>query len=154
MAGISFKSFDDFRKMEGRPLPKGEWLTVTQEMINSFAAATHDDQWIHTDAERAAKESPFGTTIAHGFMSVALVAGMLGDIVRLESMQMGMNYGLNRVRFPSPVPVNSRLRLRCDVKQIEEADNNGLKVTWDCEVEMGNGDKPACDCEFLAIIFE
>lgn len=154
MAAVEFKNFEEFQTLQGKQLPLGEWVLVTQEMINAFAVATRDDQWIHTDGERAEKESPFGRTIAHGFMSLALVSAMIGDLVKFNSMKMGVNYGLNRVRFPSPVLVNSRLRLHCRIETIEKIDNNGLKVTWDCLVEIENSEKPACVCELIAMVFE
>lgn len=154
MAAFKIQTFEELKKMQGRQLPTGEWVTVTQEMINAFAAATLDDQWIHTDEDRARKESPFKTTIAHGFLSLGLVSGMIGQVVELCSMKMGMNYGVNNVRFPSPVPVNSRLRLLCRIGRIEEMENNGLKVAWECELEMENSGKPACVCDFIAVVFE
>ncbi len=154
MTAICFKNFDAFKKMQDHALPAGDWVTITQDMINSFAAATLDDQWIHIDSARAEKQSPFGKTVAHGFMSLSLVSAMIGDVARIESMKMGVNYGANRVRFPSPVPVNSRIRLNCRVGQMEELESGGLKVRWDCEVEMENSEKPACVCELIAVIFE
>ena len=154
MAQLKVESFKALRQMAGQTLPKGEWITVTQDMINAFARATLDDQWIHTDIERAKKASPFGTTVAHGFLSLALVSAMIGRVVALSSMTMGVNYGLNRVRFPSPVPVNGRVRLLCRVGDIDETDNGGLRVVWHCEVELENSNKPACVCELISLVFE
>lgn len=151
---VEIESFDALKKMTETQFPPGDWVTVTQEMIDAFALATRDHQWIHTDSERAAKESPFGTTVAHGFLSLAMVSAMIGETVVLRSMKMGVNYGLNRVRFPSPVPVNSRVRLHCRAGQMEETDNGGLKVVWHCEVELENSPKPACVCELISVIFE
>ena len=127
---------------------------MTQEMIDAFALATRDDQWIHTDPVRAAEASPFGTTVAHGFLSLAMVSAMIGQTVVLRSMKMGVNYGLNRVRFPSPIPVDSRVRLRCRAGGIQAMDNGGLKVVWQCEVELEHSPKPACVCELISVIFE
>ena len=109
MKKLRCKDFEEFRKYEGKDLPVGEWITVTQKMINSFAEATLDFQWIHTDVAKAKAQSPFKTTVAHGFLSVSLLSKMLGDVVEVESAQMGVNYGLNKVRFPSPVVVNLSL---------------------------------------------
>ena len=99
-----FKNINAFKTSLGRPLPDGEWYTVTQQMINDFANATLDKQWIHIDEERAAKESPFKSTVAHGFMSVAMISKMLENAFKIESVTMGLNYGMNKVRFPNPVP--------------------------------------------------
>lgn len=154
MGAVQFKNLEELKKMEGCPLPRGEWVRLTQEMIDDFASATHDDQWIHTDPVRAKTESPLGTTVAHGFLSLSLVSAMIGDVARLPSAKMAVNYGLNRVRFPSPVPVNSRLRLNCRVGQVEKMENKGVKVVWACEVEMESSDRPACVCELISVIFE
>ncbi len=154
MSVVEIDSFADLKKMQNIRFGPGPWVTVTQEMINSFALATRDEQWIHTDPERAAKESPYGTTVAHGFLSLSMVSAMIGETVVLRSIKMGVNYGLNKVRFPSPVPVNSRVRLYCQPGQMEEKENGGLKLTWSCEVELENSDKPVCVCEIIALIFE
>lgn len=140
--------------MEGKALPFGDWLTVTQEMIDDFAKATMDFQWIHTDVEKAKKHSPFKKTVAHGFMSLALLSGMLGDVISVLSSKMGVNYGLDKVRFPSPVLVDSRLRLRVKVLSIKEYGNKGLKITWHCTMEIEGSRKPACVAEFISLMFE
>ena len=154
MAALEFENLTEFRKIEGKPLPKGEWVTVTQEMINAFATATLDRQWIHIDVERAKKESPFKSTIAHGFMSAALISAMIGKLVQIKSMSMGVNYGLNQLRFPHPLPVDSRVRLVCTVGRIEDFNDSGIKVFWNCELEIESISKPACVCEFIALVFE
>ena len=154
MAAMEIESFDALKQMQDTRLPAGEWVTVTQEMINAFALATRDDQWIHTDPVRAAAQSPFGTTVAHGFLSLSMVSAMIGETVILKSLKIGVNYGLNRVRFPTPVPVNSRVRLHCRAGQMEEMENGGLKVVWQCEVELEGSPKPACVCELISVIFE
>ncbi|MGB5227851.1 MAG: MaoC family dehydratase, partial [Eudoraea sp.] len=144
----------DFREIEGQTLPAGDWLTVTQEMINDFAKATMDFQWIHIDVEKAEKYSPFKMPVAHGFMSLALLSKLLKDVLLVKSTKMGVNYGLNKVRFPSPVLVNSRLRLICTIQKIEEYGNKGLKITWNCIVELEGSKKPACVAEFISLSFE
>lgn len=154
MATLEFENFAAFREILGNPLPKGEWVTVTQDMINAFATATLDRQWIHIDVERAKKESPFKSTIAHGFMSAALISSMIGELILIKTMTMGVNYGLNNLRFSHPVPVDSRLRLVCSVKKIEDFNDSGIKVFWNCELEIESILKPACACEFIALIFE
>ncbi len=154
MAKLEIESFEAFRAMEGRSLPVGDWLTVTQEMINDFAKATMDFQWIHVDVEKAAKHSPFKKPVAHGFMSLALLTTLLQDVFVVKSAKMGINYGLNKVRFPSPVLVDSKLRLYCTIQKIEEYGDSGLKITWICEVEIAGVDKPACVAEFISLMFE
>ncbi|MDA9316730.1 MaoC family dehydratase [Polaribacter sp.] len=149
-----FKNIDAFRTSLGKPLPTGEWYTVTQQMINDFANATLDKQWIHIDVERAAKESPFKSTVAHGFMSVAMISKMLENAFKIESIKMGLNYGMNKVRFPSPVPVNSELRMLTSVKEIDNLGDNGVKVTFSCTIEIKGQEKPACVAEFIAALFE
>lgn len=149
-----FENIDEFKSLVNKPLPVGEWYSITQEMINNFANATLDKQWIHIDEKRAEKESPFQSTIAHGFMSVAMISKLLEEVFAIKSIKMGLNYGLNKVRFPNPVPVNSNLRLISSVKEIEEIDNNGIKVTFNCLIEIKGKDKPACVAEFIAVLYE
>jgi len=151
---LVFKNLEEFRSIKGKDLPTGEWYTVTQQMINDFANATLDKQWIHVEEERAAKESPFKSTVAHGFMSVAMISRMLEEMFIVKSVKMGLNYGLNKVRFPSPVPVNSELRMHTSVKDIEDINNNGIKITFSCTIEIKGQEKPACVAEFLAALFE
>ncbi len=148
------KDFEAFKKHEGKPLPTGEWLVVTQKMINAFAEATQDFQWVHVDLDRIKKESPFKKPIAHGFLSVSLLSKMLMDLIVVKSFAMGVNYGLNKVRFPHPVIVDSRLRLHSSIQKIEEYGDNGLKITWDCTVEIEGVEKPACVAEFVSLMFE
>lgn len=106
MKQINFKNISEFRKMLGKSLPDGDWYIITQQMINDFANATLDKQWIHIDEERAKKESPFKKTVAHGFMSVAMISKMLDNAFKIKSLKMGLNYGMNKVRFPNPRSLN------------------------------------------------
>ena len=154
MKPLVFKDFSEFKTMIGKGLPTGNWYTITQQMINDFANATLDKQWIHVDEERAAKESPFKKRVAHGFMSVAMISKLLEEAFLIKSVKMGLNYGLNKVRFPNPVPVNSDLRMHTSVKEIEELANNGIKVTFTCTIEIKGQEKPACVAEFLAALYE
>ena len=153
MEKVHFKNLTEFKTMKGKELPTSDWFTITQEMINDFANATLDKQWVHVDVERAKKESPFKTTIAHGFMSLAMISKMLEDLIQIDSVKMGFNYGLNKVRFPNPVPVNSELRMISCIKNIEDQ-LGGIKITFSCTIEIKGIDKPACVAEFLAIMFE
>jgi acyl dehydratase len=154
MKPIVFDDFSAFYEMLGKDFPPGNWYIVTQQMINDFANATLDKQWIHVDEKRAAKESPFKSTVAHGFMSVSMISNILAETFTIKSVKMGLNYGLNKVRFPNPVPVNSKLRMLTTVKEIEKIANNGIKVTFSCTIEIKGQEKPACVAEFLAALFE
>ena len=154
MDKLIFKDLNEFKTYEGKTLPSGEWITITQEMINDFAKATLDFQWIHVDVEKATKHSPFKKPVAHGFMSVSLLSKMLGDLLEVKSVKMGVNYGLDKVRFPNPVLVDSKLRLNAKVAAIEEYGESGVKITWECSVEIEDVDKPACVAEFISLMFE
>lgn len=154
MNTLIFNSMKDFLSMKGKALPESNWYKVTQQMINDFANATLDKQWIHVDKNRAEKESPFKSTVAHGFMSVSMISKLLEESFSVKSIKMGLNYGLNKARFPNPVPVNSQLRMISMVKDIEEISNNGFKVTFICTIEIKGQDKPACVAEFIAALFE
>ena len=154
MAQLELENIESFRELEGKTLPAGDWLTVTQEMINDFAKATMDFQWIHIDVEKATKYSPFKKPVAHGFMSLSLLAKLLKDVLLIKSVKMGVNYGLNKVRFPSPVLVDSRLRLIGAIQKIENYGDNGVKITWNCTLETEGSDKPACVAEFISLMFE
>ncbi len=151
---LEVANIEALKEMVNQPLPQGEWITVSQEMINAFARATLDFQWIHVDVERAKKESPFKQPIAHGFMSVSLLSKMLEDAILVKSGKMGVNYGLNKVRFPHPVAVNSKLRLNGKINNVEDYGDNGAKIFWGCEVEIEGVDKPACVGEFITLLFE
>lgn len=154
MKALEFENLKAFKSMVGKELPPTNWYSITQTMINDFANATLDKQWIHVDEERAYKESPFKSTVAHGFMSVAMISRMLEELFVIKSVKMGLNYGLNKVRFPNPVPVNSKLRMVSAIKEIEDIENNGIKVTFVCEIQIDGKKKPACYAEFLAVLYE
>lgn len=130
----------------GEELGTSDWLTVTQDMIDEFAEATHDDQWIHTDPDRAA-DGPFGTTIAHGYLTLSLVPVLAHQVLEVEDIGMGINYGLNRVRFPAPVPSGARVRGRVSVVDVEALDDGAVQVTSKVIVEVEDVDKPACVAE-------
>ena len=154
MKTLKIKDFSEFKLLVGRELPVSNWYVVSQEMINDFANATLDKQWIHIDKKRAEKESSFKSTVAHGFMSVSMISKLLEEAFTIQSIKMGLNYGLNKVRFPNPVPVNSELRMRSSIKEIEDLNNNGIKVTFNCIIEIKGQEKPACVAEFIAALFE
>jgi len=132
----------------GQELGTSDWYEVTQEAVNQFADATNDHQWIHVDVERAKKESPFGGPIAHGYLTLSLLAPMSSQVLAVSDTVMGVNYGLNKVRFPSPVPVGSKVRLTATLKQVEEV-AGGLQVTMSAVIEREGSDKPAAVVEAL-----
>ena len=142
------ESVEKLGEFVGREVALGEWLEVSQERIDRFAEATEDRQWIHTDPERAARESPFGRTIAHGFLTLSLLTELMGLAVSVGGVRMGVNYGLNGVRFVSPVPAGSRIRGRFRLAALKEK-RSGAQATWDVTVEREGGDKPACVAEWL-----
>jgi acyl dehydratase len=139
---------DALRSLAGQDLGAGEWVTVTQERINAFADTTGDHQWIHVDPERAAREAPFGTTIAHGFLTLSLVSSLLKDVVLVSGVRMSINYGLNRVRFVSPLPAGSRIRAQVSLGALSEVDG-GVQATWNVTVERDGGEKPCLVAEWL-----
>jgi acyl dehydratase len=144
----TFEKISDLQPLVGQELGVSDWMTVTQEQINKFAEATGDHQWIHIDPERA-KAGPFGTTIAHGFLTLSLLPEMTARAFRVTETRMGVNYGLNKVRFPAPVPAGSKLRGR--FKLIEYVPlEGGAQVTVECTMEREGSDKPVCVAESLA----
>jgi len=116
---LTFTNLTEFAAHAGQPLGESDYLTITQEMVNQFAESTGDHQWIHTDPDRAARESPYRQTIAHGFLTLSLAPKLMESIYRVESVKMGINYGTNKVRFTNAVPVGSRLRLTATLQQVE-----------------------------------
>ena len=130
----------------GTELGTSEWFEVTQEHVDTFAEATGDHQWIHVDVERAKAESPFGGPIAHGYLTLSLLASLSGQVLAVTDTAMGVNYGLNKVRFPAPVPVGSRVRLSAGLKDVQEV-GGGLQLTLAAVIEREGGDKPVCIAE-------
>jgi acyl dehydratase len=132
----------DLASLVGQPLGHSSWFEVTQERVNAFADATEDHQWIHVDPERAA-QGPFGGTIAHGYLTLALMIPMWSEVLTVRQRRMGINYGLNRVRFPAPVRVGQKIRLSATLAAVEDVPG-GVQVTVDCVVDADGSDKPAC----------
>lgn len=132
----------------GREVGPSDWLEVSQGRINQFAEATEDRQWIHIDVERAARESPFKETIAHGFLSLSLLSVLGKSAMSVGGVRMGINYGLNRVRFVSPVPAGARIRGRFTLATLEET-KGSVQATWNVTVERDGDDKPCCVAEWL-----
>jgi acyl dehydratase len=136
------------REHLGEEVAVSDWIGVTQERIDQFAEATNDHQWIHVDSTRAAAELPEGTTIAHGFLTLSLVSGLLRQVITVGRIRMAINYGVNRVRFVSPLPAGSRIRGRFTLAAVAEA-GGGRQVTWSVTVEREHADKPCCVAEWL-----
>jgi acyl dehydratase len=134
--------------LKGTELGTSDWFEVTQERVNTFADATDDHQWIHVDVERAKAESPFGGPIGHGYLTLSLVVPMYSQVLTVSDAKMGVNYGLNKVRFPAPVPVGSKLRLTATLKDVEEV-AGGLQLTIGAVIERDGGEKPVCIAELL-----
>ena len=143
-----FETIAELQPLVGQEIGTSEWVTVTQERIQLFAEATNDHQWIHLDAERA-KAGPFGTTIAHGFLTLSLLPEMSASAFEVRGTRMGVNYGLNKVRFPAPVPSGSRVRGRFKLLAYEPLDG-GAQLTVEVTMEREGSDKPVCVAESLA----
>ena len=148
MAQTVLSDLDDVKAAVGRHLGTSDWLQITQERIDQFADATGDHQWIHVDPERAAA-GPFGTTIAHGYLTLSLSNALLPEIVEVQGISMGVNYGVGKVRFPAPVPVGSRIRARAELLAADDVPG-GVQTTVLITVELEGSDKPACVIESLS----
>ncbi|WP_306338845.1 MaoC family dehydratase [Streptomyces sp. KL118A] len=144
-----FTSPEELRAGVGEQLGPSDWLEIDQKRIDLFAEATGDHQWIHVDAEKAAR-GPFGTTIAHGYLTLSLLPALVPQTMRVEGMKMGLNYGTEKVRFPSPVPVGSRLRATTVLTDVTPTKDGGVQVTAKVTVEREGGDKPACVAESVS----
>ena len=140
-----FASLDEFRSHVGEELGTSDWTTVTQERIDTFADATGDHQWIHVDPEKAAK-GPFGTTIAHGYLTLSLLPVLVADVYEVQNLAMGVNYGANKIRFPEPVPVDSRIRATATLTDVTDI-AIGSQITMKVVVEREGAAKPACVAE-------
>jgi acyl dehydratase len=140
------KSLSDF---VGREITVTEWFTVTQEMIRQFTELTDDRQWIHVDQDRAQRESPYGTTIAHGFLTLSLLSRFLREAVQVRGgVRMGVNYGLNRVRFPAPVRADSQIRARISIQSTKEV-TDATEATYSVVLECQGTEKPCCVAEYV-----
>jgi acyl dehydratase len=143
MAQVEVDGIEGLKQLLGREVGPSEWRQVTQEDIDAFADVSGDHQWIHVDRERA-KESPFGTTIAHGNLTLSLIDGMRQELITSRGFQLGVNYGWNRVRFPAPVPAGSRVRARAEVVDVEDVGSGWWQIVTRFTVEVEGSEKPAC----------
>ncbi|ESS13324.1 MAG: MaoC family dehydratase [Burkholderiaceae bacterium] len=141
-----FDTLDELAACVGQDVAVSDWVCIDQAMINAFAHATGDHQWIHTDPERAA-QGPFGTTVAHGFLTLSLLPKFFDTTFDIRASSLGVNYGLNRVRFMSPVPVDSQVRAHLHLLSCEFIAGEGVQLTWRVSVELEGSDKPACVAE-------
>jgi acyl dehydratase len=137
------QGLEELKALAGKDLGHTDWLQIDQGRVNTFADATDDHQWIHVDAERAAS-GPFGGTIAHGYLTLALLIPLMTELLEVSGVRMSINYGLDKVRFPAPVPVGAKIRLNGKVAEVEEVKGNGVQITIDFTVEIEGSEKPAC----------
>lgn len=144
----TFQTLSELAACIGQEVAVSDWLTITQEQVNLFAEATGDHQWIHVDPEKA-RAGPFGGPIAHGFLTLSLLPKFFESSLEIVQSRMGVNYGLNRVRFTAPVPVGSRLRARLKLLACEPIDNEGQQMTWEVTVEREGATRPVCVAESL-----
>ena len=144
-----FQTLDELSDLVGQEVALSDWTTITQEQVNQFAQATGDHQWIHVDVPRATA-GPFGAPIAHGFLTLSLLPQFFHTALEVREVGMGVNYGLNKVRFTGPVPVGSRLRARLKLLRSEPIDNRGRQMTWEVVVEREGSTKPVCVAESIA----
>jgi acyl dehydratase len=146
------QGIDGLKEKVGQQLGYSDWHEITQERVNQFADATGDHQWIHVDPERA-KSGPFGGPIAHGYLTLSLAPALLPEVMRVEGFKMGVNYGLNKLRYPSPVPVGAKLRVGATLAGVEEI-SGGVQVTLDLAFEVEGKDKPACVAQAVYRYYE
>lgn len=148
----SYETLAELQGLVGEVVGISDWVSIDQQRINTFAEATGDHQWIHVDPERAAT-GPFGKPIAHGFLTLSLLPTFMTNAFELRDVKMGVNYGMNKVRFVQPVPVDSRLRAHFKVQSWEALDGNGAQVTYEMTVEIEGAAKPACVAETILRVF-
>lgn len=152
MAKRLIKGLAELRTLVGETLGASDWLTIDQDRVAMFADATGDQQWIHTDPEKARQFSPYGTTIAHGFLTLSLCPTLAQDIMEIEGIKMGVNYGLNRVRFPNAVKVGARIRLVSQLVDLKDT-QGGVTATYKQTIEIEGEEKPACVAEMMARLY-
>jgi acyl dehydratase len=144
MAMVTANGIEEVKALIGQQIGPSEWREVTQELINTFAEVSGDDQWIHVDVERAKTESPFGTTVAHGNLTLSMIDGFRKDLIQSEGFALGVNYGWNKVRFPAPVPAGSRARATAEVVSVDDVGNGWWQIATRFTVEVEGSEKPVC----------
>lgn len=145
----TFQTLQELPALVGQEVAVSDWLTITQEQVNQFAQATGDHQWIHVDVDKA-RAGPFGAPIAHGFLTLSLLPHFFESSLRVVESRLGVNYGLNRVRFMAPVPVGSRLRARMKLLACDPIDGQGMQMSWEVTIEREGVAKPVCVAESIA----
>ena len=148
----NFETLQELAALAGQPISTSDWVTITQEQMNQFAQATGDHQWIHIDEERA-KAGPFGAPIAHGFLTLSMIPLFFASAIHIAQTRMGVNYGLNRVRFTGPVPVGSRLRASIKLMRADPVENGGFQFTWEVSTEREGVAKPVCVAESISRLY-
>ena len=148
----NFETLQELVALAGQPIATSDWVTITQEQINQFAQATGDHQWIHIDEQRA-KAGPFGAPIAHGFLTLSLIPLFFASAIHIAQTRMGVNYGLNRVRFTGPVPVGSRVRAGIKLLRADAVENDGFQFTWEVSTEREGVAKPVCVAESISRLY-
>jgi NADPH:quinone reductase len=151
---LKLENLAELKTYLGTDIGKTDWYLVDQAMINNFADATGDHQWIHTNPEMCQQFSPFKTTVAHGFLNLSFSPKLMAELFSIKSAKMGLNYGSNKVRFMSPVPVNSKLRMEAKLIDFEEVNPNGAKIIMACTYQIEGQEKPACYAELISVIYE
>jgi len=147
VAPLTITGIDELRELIGKPIGPSDWIEVTQSDIDKFAEVSRDDQWIHVDVERAERESPFGTTVAHGNLTLSLIDGFRRQLIRQEGVTLGINYGWNKVRFPAPVLAGAKVRATAEVQSVDELGDGWWHVVTKFTLESEGGDKPVCVAE-------
>src|SRR5829696_2683101 len=147
MATVQVEGIEGLQALQGKEIGPSEWREVTQQDIDTFADLTGDHQWIHTDVERAKRESPFGTTVAHGNLTLSLIDGLRLKLIKQEGVKMGINYGWNKVRFPAPVPAGSNVRATAEIQSVDELGDGWVQVATKFTLEREGGEKPVCVAE-------
>ena len=153
MAATVVPSIAALKSLVGQKLGVSDWVTVSQQQINSFAEATGDHQWIHVDVERAKRESPFKQPIAHGYLTISLAPVLLPQVVRVEGVRMAVNYGLESMRLPAPVPAGARVRMSAELKDVREMPGGGARATFGLAFEVEGGGKPACIADAIYVYY-
>ena len=141
---------EELKSIVGETIGPSDWREVTQELIDQFAEVSGDDQWIHVDTERAKTDSPFGTTVAHGNLTLSMIDGFRSGLMESSGFKMGVNYGWNKVRFPAPVPAGSRIRASIETLSVDELDGGWYQIAQKWTVEVEGNEKPACVAESVA----
>ena len=144
MAGVKATGLEELKALQGQQIGPSDWRTITQEDINEFAKLSGDNQWIHVDVERAKNESPFGTTITHGNLTLSAIDGLRMELMELDGFKLAVNYGWNKVRFPAPVPAGSKIRATAELVEVEDVGGGWVQIVVRFTVEVEGSEKPCC----------